>query len=290
MPLPLAPIAIGAALGGGSSLLGGGKSGEDAGNVFNRSEQYNLLGMSDYAMQKNIQDAMNANRGLTMENAATDVQSNPLLSQLFGSQGAMQRAGNEEQQLASRGYSLQPEDHEAYGQASGNIARMFGQSEQSLAQSLADRGMSQSGIAGQEFSGLLGNKQEQLAGLQTKIADNRMKMNMDRLAQTRQFLGQMGGQAQQAMGQSLDTTNTRNQNMINNSMNYLNARQGGNERAKGLQQSSAQEGPNFGSFMRGAIGGGLAGGQLGGALSGAPGQGTAGAVSGMFEPGRRVLA
>lgn len=103
--------------------------------------------------------------------------------------------------LSSRGYSLQPEDYEAYGQASGNIARQFGGQEQSLAQALASRGLSQapSGAAGAAFSGLYGNKNEQLGQMQQQIAQQRMQTNMQRVAETNQFLSQLSGQQQQAL-------------------------------------------------------------------------------------------
>lgn len=129
--------------------------------------------------------------------ATEQVQTSPLLAQLFGQGGALERANSEEQELASRGFSLQPEDHEAYGQASGNIARMFGQQENNLAQSLADRGLAQgaSGSAMAGFAGLQGNKNEQLAQSQMAIAQNRMQTNMARLNATRSYLSGLGNQA-----------------------------------------------------------------------------------------------
>lgn len=141
--------------------------------------------------------------------ATEQVQNNPILGQLFGQGGALERTNQQEKDLSSRGYSLQPEDYEAYGQASGNLARMFGQQEQNLSQSLADRGLSQapSGAAGAGFSGLMGNKNEQLGQLQTQIAQQRMQSNMQRLADTRNFMSQLGAQGandiQQQYGRQL---------------------------------------------------------------------------------------
>ncbi len=121
---------------------------------------------------------------LTGSRMATEqVQNNPILSQLFGKGGAMERTNAEEQRLASQGYKLQPEDYEAYGQASGNIAREYGAQEQNLAQSLADRGLASApnGAAAIQFTGLAGNKNEQLARAQTQIADARMNNTMNRI-------------------------------------------------------------------------------------------------------------
>lgn len=131
---------------------------------------------------------------------ATDqIQNNPLMAQTFGKDGTLSRTTNEEKDLSQRGYSLKPEDYEAYGQASGNIARMFGGAQQGLAQSLSDRGLGTSGIGNQAFMSNQGSQLEQLGQLQSQIAQQRMNMNMQRLGQTRQFLGQLTGQAQGAV-------------------------------------------------------------------------------------------
>lgn len=153
--------------------------------------------------------------------ATEQVMNNPMLSQLYGKGGALERYGKEEQELASRGFSLKPEDHEAYGQASGNIARMFGSQEQSLAQSLANRGLaaSPSGAAGVEYTGLAGNKMEQLQSAQRQIADARMKMNLERLNSTRAALQNMGNSGQAAIqdqyGRQLAGVQRKDQNYQN---------------------------------------------------------------------------
>lgn len=136
-----------------------------------------------------------------MRKASESVQSNPLLKGLFGEGGQLGQAEAEASKLSSQGYQLTPEDHEAYGQASGNIARLFGAQEQGLAQSLANRGfgIAPSGAAGSSFTGLQGNKNEQLSRAQTDIADKRMQNTMNRLNQTRSYISSLGNQAQGAM-------------------------------------------------------------------------------------------
>lgn len=127
---------------------------------------------------------------------ATDqVQNNDILGQLFGKDSTLSRTVGDEQNLASRGYSLQPEDYEAYGQASDQIARNFAQEGNSLSSMLADRGLDNSNVAASQFSGLAGNKNERLAQAQRQIADDRMKTNMERLGQTRNFLTSLSNQA-----------------------------------------------------------------------------------------------
>lgn len=145
------------------------------------------------AMQNQL--ATGANTG--SKYATEQVQNNPILGQLFGQGGSLSRAIGQESQLQNQGYALTPEDHTAYGQASGNIARLFGTQEQGAAQSLADRGLgaAPSGAAGIAFSGLQGNKNEALAKAQTDIANQRMQNTMGRIAQQQQFISSLGGQA-----------------------------------------------------------------------------------------------
>jgi len=156
---------------------------------------------SDPNQQAGAADYLFTDPALGSRIATGEVQNNPMLGQLFGQGGTLDRTNAEEQRLASQGFQLTPEDHEAYGQASGNIARLFGSQENDLAKSLASRGLSAgaSGAAGAQFSGLQGNKYEQLAKAQTDIANQRMNNTMQRLGQTRQFLGQMAGQGAQAI-------------------------------------------------------------------------------------------
>lgn len=145
--------------------------------------------------------------------ATKQVMESPLLSQLFGKDGTLSRTTAEEQNLASRGYSLQPKDYEAYGQGMGNIARNFDSAEGNLAQALAARGLSNSGIANKSFAISQGNKLEQLGQLQRQIANDRIQTNIARLGQTRQFLNTLGAQAQNAVqdqfGRQLASENAR---------------------------------------------------------------------------------
>jgi len=210
--IPIAAAAAGA-IGG---ALGKQKSGGVTGNLGVSPEQSQQL--SD-AMAKGF-----LSEAPTSAGAETAVTQSPIFGQLYGQGGTLGRTTAEEQQLASQGFNLTPEDRTAYGQISGDISRQFGESGQSLAQALADRGLSSSGVAGKEFSGLEGNKQEQLAQLQQQIANNRYQMNLQRLGQTRNFLSQLGSGAQQAIqgeyGRELDTQTAR-QNQAKNIQNYF---------------------------------------------------------------------
>lgn len=266
-----AASAAGGIVGGLMGASSGG--GQDVGsNIFSLPNdpgaQAAYKNLGQYGLVSNLNGAFQQGIDNTYANSTGQVQNNPILGQLFGPQGTMGRTAQDEQNLASRGYSLQPEDYEAYGQASGNIARMFGQSEQGLAQDLANRGLSNSGVAGQQFSGLFGNKQEQLAQLQTQIAQRRMDMNNQRLAQTRQFLGQLGAQAQGAIGQANDIQGRNAQQRSDMVQGYMGNLQGTNERAFQDRQQTAGGASAFGKFAGGAMAGAGMGGKLFGALSG----------------------
>lgn len=136
--------------------------------------------------------------------ASQQAANDPLLSGLIGKGGSRDQALAEEARLRDQGFKLTNDDHEAYGQASGNIARQFGQQEQSLASALARRGMAAggSGAGMAQFSGLQGNKNEQLGQMQMKIANDRMQNTMKRLSDVRSYanqLGQLGLNAENSM-------------------------------------------------------------------------------------------
>lgn len=151
------------------------------------------------------------------EVAGQQVMNDPLLRGYYNEGGQRDKALAEADRLSSQGFKLQPEDYEAYGQASGDIARMFGQQEQSLASALANRGLSAapSGAAGAQFTGLMGNKNEQLARMQMQIANQRMENTRARLADTRAYANQL---TQMGLGTQ--------QNMMANNMAGFNARTG----------------------------------------------------------------
>lgn len=251
----------GMAAGAGLGLIGGllsnqKEGGTDAGNkmadqnTVNNAQQWQAQGLANIG---------NASYG----QGTTDVQNNGILGGLFGQGGALQRAGNEEQQLASTGYNLTDADKTAYGEASGNIARQFGQNDQSLSQALSDRGLSSSGVAGAAFSNSLGNKNEQLAGLQTQIAQNRMQMNNQRLAQTRQFMGQLGQQAQGAIGQAFGEHLQQGEAQFGANQSLL---KGYTDQANDnlQQQQHTQHSSTLSNAFNGAIGGAAGGMGMGG--------------------------
>lgn len=255
---------LGAATGG---LLGGlanqKEGGRNAGNMFtgiNESDLATIYKQAIDAQQTYGQDP------------TKEVQNNPILAQLFGKGGALERTNAEEQRLASQGFQLTPEDREAYGQASGDIARLFDESEQSLANALSARGLDTSGVAAQQFSGSQGNKREQLAKMQTDIAHKRAENNKARLADTRQFLSQLGSQGNDAINseqnRGMQRVNQYNDvlgNRANLSMNWLQARQGQGNKAL-EQEMGSEHNSQFNNIASGMAGGAMSGAKMQGAL------------------------
>lgn len=206
--------------------------------------------------------------------ATEQVMSNPLLGQLFGKGGELQKSISRADDLYNKGFQLQPQDIEAYGQASGDIARLFGQSEQSAAQSLANRGLAAapSGAAGALFSGIQGNKNEQLAKAQMNIANMRMQNTMQRLAQQQNLMAQLGAQGQQAIGnqfqQQLAGAQGVKSGLVNQAQLQGQQNRDVNQYAMGAKKFEVENQPmNFMDFATAGVGQGLQKG-LSGAVSG----------------------
>lgn len=236
--------------------------------------------------------------------AKSQVMSDPTLKGLFGDNGMQGQAeqgyttagnnlGQDRNAMMGRdeSYGLKDSDLAAYGQASGNIARQFGNQEQGLSQMLASRGLDQgpNGVAASKFSGLYGNKAEQLAGLQQNIAQQRINTAKD-LAQTRtnqdlQEQAQSGALASQLgqLGQSsinnqfnrqlAGAENQTNQQLANANTNMSNQAMNQNANNEAFAQQQATKTPDFGTALGGAVAGGLGGalGSIGGALGGRAG-------------------
>lgn len=206
---------------------------------------------ADPGQQQQAQNMLALGPQSSLRYATDQIQSNPLMAQTFGPQGTLSRTTQEEQDLSQRGYSLKPEDYEAYGQASGNIARMFGGAQQGLAQSLSDRGMGTSGIGNQAFMSNQGSQLEQLGQLQSHIAQQRMNMNMQRLGQTRQFLGQLTGQAQGAVQNQFgrEMSGVQNQQDQLNNGGVARQQQQSNQANQRFNQQQATKPVTFGDSL-----------------------------------------
>ena len=139
----------------------------------------------------------------------------PLTGRLFGADNsALSRALSEEQQYARPEASrLGTNEYTQYGQLAGQATRLAGQQEQALAQSLAKRGLSSapSGAAGAAFSGLAGNKYEQLANIQQNIARQKFDDTMNRLQSARNLMTTLSGQQQNAINAQLQSQFTGRQ-------------------------------------------------------------------------------
>lgn len=245
--------------------------------------------------------------------AQQQLQQGPLTSALYGGAGGseLSRALADVQKTRDPGYySLNADDQTSYGQQSGNLARMFGQGEQDLAQSLANRGLggAASGVAGQQFSGLQGNKMEQFAGLQRQIADQAMQRQMQQSQMLRNYAQTMAGQQASDIGAQygrqsggVEATRDQLQQMTKNEMSQ-NQMQNADAQASmadkraayapgfgemlgaGLNQSGQMIGSAPGTFAQsfaGGAGSALSGGMGGGSKFSGDGLPSAGAASKM---------
>lgn len=160
--------------------------------------------------------------------AAEEVQKNPLLKSLYGQGGLQSQLASQGQDLASRGFQMQGQDYEALGQAQGDINRQYGQYDNQLAQQLQARGLggASSGAAVRGYSGLLGNKFEQLAKAQTNIAQKRLENAQGRLQQNYQMQAQLGQQAAGAQEQQAQRSLSARQQQANELSSAAGLRQG----------------------------------------------------------------
>lgn len=230
----------------------------------------------------------------------------PSLAGFYGKGGQMEQAqnayteatknlGSDYEALKGRdqSYGLTPQDLMAYNQAAGNIARQFGSQSQGLSQMLANQGLSEggSGSANQAFSNVFGNQAEQLAGLQSQIALNRIN-TAQQLAQARvnTDLAEQGQSSGYATNLASIGQNAK-QNAVNNILNAKNTNYnvnagtaGVNMQNQGLQQSIAdtqwqqQQASNPMNIIGGILGGALSAGV--GSLGGAIGKSLGGAIGG----------
>lgn len=229
--------------------------GQDAGNIFQQGGSAGVVsGLDPGDIRLGLSNTLNNRNphGNTYSQATNVVMGNGIQGGLFGPGGQLQQSEQEATNLANKGYSLQPEDYEAYGQGSGSIARMFGGQEQGIAEDLASRGLSNSGVAGKQFSNMYGNKQEQLAGLQTNIAQKRMEMNQKRLADTRNYVTSLGSQGQNAINAAGDSENRNVMNDWNMRMQLMNSIQGQNNEA--LSQHSKTGSMSTGEQLSAGLG------------------------------------
>lgn len=248
--------------------------------------------------------------------ATEQVQNNPILGQLFGQGGQLQKGiGLEDAQtqrlndLQNQGFQLQPEDMTQYGQTSGNISRLFGQQGNQAASDLASRGLSSSGAAGATFSGLAGNQNEQLAQAQQQIMQQRFQNTQNQIANQQNFISSLqgnvanlGGQAGQDInsqyGRQLSGAQQRSGALSSNAGLQMGANQSNLGLMTGADAYNAANQPmdvvsagtrgmttasgllGSGAPMMAFLGGGKAGALMGGASGGAGGAAAGGSATG----------
>lgn len=221
--------------------------------------------------------------------AAQEVINSPLAGGVYGDKGLQGSLQKEYQTYEGGG--LTPEYQNELDKAMGNITRQYGGTEQSLAQALASRGLgaAPSGSAGVEYTGLMGSKNEQLAGAQMQAALNKLQakrqlgQQMAALASqagqagNSQFAGQLAGvgSARDQMARSAATENAQNQAML--SREGLIAGQNQAEIGQQHEYKAPSLGEAFGAgLMSSATQFGAAPGTFASSFAGGAGKGAAG--------------
>lgn len=237
------------AVNGVLSPLGlGGEQGE-----YYTPQQAQAAALAKFA-NADVSDSIEGVKGF--KTAAHEVTANPAFAGMYGEGGLQSQLANEGNRLSSQGFSLQPQDYEAYGQTAGDVARLFGQQEQAATQSLARRGLASadSGAAGATFSGLSGNKNEMLAKAQMQIAQQRMQDTQNRLQQNRQLQLGLGQQMSKDIGDQYD----RQVKGYGAKLGALSQSAGAeNSLNDQLQKSQESKDANKGHTLFDALGGGL---------------------------------
>lgn len=211
--------------------------------------------------------------------ATEQVQNNGILGGLFGQDGQLNKAESRLDDLNNQGFELKPEDMTLYGQTSGNIARMFGQQGNQMAQDLASRGLASapSGAAGAMFSGLAGNQNEMLAQAQQQIMQQRFANTQNQIAQQQNFINSLGAQGANAINQQYGRALAGAQNQRQGIEGAAGLQQGANnaQNQYGLQKSQfdvANTPMNFMDYGTAGLGQGIQ-------------AGSGGAVASMFSGG-----
>jgi hypothetical protein len=240
----------------------------------------NQYGMGQSSLQDFMGNSLNVGAGQTqamVENpfagqrlASDQVANDQLQKGLYGQGGLMGQATQQATDLQKQGYTLKPEDYDAYGQAAGNIARQSGAQEGALSQALAARGLggAQSGAAGQAFSNQFGNKFEQLGQMQQQIADTRMQRNQQMLNDARNYAAKLGAQGNTAeqqtrsanlagIGQQQENTQATRKNDISSFSATADAQQ------KAAEFNAKNANPTLGDFLTAGIGQGIQSGAQG---------------------------
>lgn len=292
-----------------------------------QSGEFTIQQARDFAQQGqgtaglSVLNNMLATDGTTGSQLASEaVMNNPLFAGLLGRGGIQEQsqgrygllntqADQDREALMGRdgSFGLQQGDLQAYGQASGNIGRMFGGMEQNLAQSLADRGLASapSGAAGGAFSGLMGNKMEQLAKSQFDIAQARVntakELAMQRAANTAQqqnlnnnMIQNLGSLSQSAVSNQYgrqiagaEYGANEDQAAITNALNaQINTQNVNNQQWAQEQASGWNPVKTFGSAWAGSAGSAL--GNPGGSSGGSGGGAGGAATSGMMASDERL--
>jgi len=251
------------------------------GNVQDAINQAGGLGLQAN-QQQGLDNALATGATTGSQYATQQVQSNPLLSQgLNQIQGQLQTGQGEQAQqtgllnnMQSQGFNLTPGDQSLYGQEAGQIANQYAQQGNQAANSLASRGLSSSGAAGAQFSGIAGNQNQQLAQAQQQIAQQRFTNTQNQIAQQQNFIGSLNSQNNQAAnnysGQAANDVNQQYGRQLAGAQQQTGSLEAG-ATANNAANTSTLQGQTFNAQNAPATLGNIVTGALGGSGSAATG-------------------
>ena len=248
--------------------LFGSDAGRDSGNTrgqdfdrYRNAEQQYMTRAHDAGSQEFLKDALMKGQYDAYGKHGSE------LADIFS------RTADKDKEMSSKPFGLQDQDNTAFTQMGGNLARMFGASDNQLSSNLYGRGLSNSGSANRSLMTSLGNKNEQVGSLMTNMANNSWDRQQKAMNANRDYLVSLSGQRSTNMGAQsnfmLGGTGQKNAQSLAQA----------NLGSQGLDAINAQENEKFSQRMATANGG-LKGAVRRGALSQA--QGMSGGYAGDF--------
>ena len=218
--------------------LFGGSAGRDAGNTGNQN-----FDLYNDSTRKYLNRGANAGSQEFLGDSLMAGQNAEYGKQVGQLGDIFNRANAQEQNMSSRPYGLEDRDNTAFTQSAGNLARMFGASDNQMSQQLQNRGLSNSGSANRGMMTSLGSKNEQLGKLMTSIADQSWGRQQQQLNAQRDWLGQIQGQRAGVTGQQ------GNYQLAGIGQKNAQAAQQGQMGMQGLNDINAQNNENMSQRM-----------------------------------------
>ena len=219
-------------------------------------------GAQNAAGQQGLMNALATGATTGSQYAAEQVGDNATQNSLYGQNGQLGNTENLINQEEQVGTQLNPTSNTLYGQEAGQIANQFAQQGNQAAQSLASRGLSDSGAAGATFSGIAGNQNQMLANAQEQIGQQQFSNAQQQLQNNMNYASQLGGQYNNALnqqyGRQLSGAQAQESGLSNAANQTAQANNSQNQYNQSLFNQSVKNTPvNLGDYLAAGTGSGL---------------------------------